>query len=74
MKDLIFNDDRCAWEERKTWRVLAEEKPPAAGEYLTSDAHGIVRIQKWNPTTGKFIGWNSIMAWQPLPEPYREDW
>jgi len=73
VKDLVYNSERCAWEEKRTWRVLSEEKPPAADEYLTSDAHGIVRIQKWNPSTGKFIGWNIVKAWKPVPEAWREE-
>ena len=53
------------------WIPVSKRLPKENGFYLTSTMYGEVYLDAWNG-----INWErseEILAWQPLPEPYREE-
>lgn len=78
-----FDDLRKFMDEQPKigeWIPCRERLPEESGEYLTTtrcdgkinieiseiDCDG--KVKKWN-----YISSTDVIAWQPLPEPYRED-
>ena len=56
------------------WRSIKEELPPADGSYIVSTKKGSVCTARFYAGHGKFSSRlnESIIAWQPLPKPYKE--
>lgn len=55
---------------------LPETFEPEAKAYLTTNENGMIGVSYYHPMCGWSNGYESvfdIIAWQPLPEPYREE-
>ena len=70
-------DDLTADEKTKNWNLVNEKTPEKAGTYLVT-YNGVLVGEKY-PFTGLgfFEGgqWDDeecVIAWKPLPEPYKE--
>lgn len=60
------------------WISVEERLPEKSGDYLISTTHGYVGVAKWGFGLYKKGGWNGnckncIVAWMPLPEPYKAE-
>lgn len=60
------------------WIPVTERLPERFGDYLVTTRNGFVMVAKWSYGLYKNSGeWNGhlrncIIAWQNLPEPYKE--
>lgn len=55
---------------------LPETFEPKAKAYLTTNEDGMIGVSYYHPMCGWSNGYESVfdvIAWQPLPEPYREE-
>lgn len=55
---------------------LPETFEPEAKAYLTTNENGMIGVSYYHPMCGWSNGYESVfdvIAWQPLPEPYREE-
>lgn len=55
---------------------LPETFEPKAKAYLTTNEDGMIRVSYYHHMCGWSNGYESVfdvIAWQPLPEPYREE-
>ena len=64
------------------WIPVTERLPEKQERVLTVDKYGSICVSEWLPSVDDDLyGWmsdiheleNDIIAWMPLPEPYRED-
>ena len=54
------------------WVSVNERLPEAYGEYLITDVGGNVRKDIYNDYFKKFNAEERVIAWRPLPEPYKK--
>lgn len=54
-----------------TWIPTSEQVPNEAGYYLTTTIYNEVYCDYWNE--GNFDRTETVIAWMPLPEPYRTE-
>ena len=54
------------------WIPISERLPDAYGEYLITEVDGNVRKDTYNDYFKKFNAEERVIAWQPLPEPYKK--
>ena len=66
--------------ENNGWIPCSERLPetfePEAKAYLTTNENGMIGVSYYHPMCGWSNGYESVfdaIAWQPLPEPYREE-
>ena len=86
MKDPIEREDTIA-ENKGEWIPCSERLPSENGDYLVTLENGVVKILGYSTTQrttypkGFYyikdgFSWrqmqNPVVAWMPLPEPYRE--
>ena len=64
----------CETHEERTaepcWIPVSERLPEKNGEYLITGRQGAVNKRRYHD--GHWYGNWSVLAWMPLPEPYRE--
>lgn len=72
-----FNFEKTA---NNGWILCNERLPetfePEAKAYLTTNENGMIGVSYYHPMCGWSNGYESVfdvIAWQPLPEPYREE-
>lgn len=58
-------------ENPNKWIPVSERLPETAGDYLTTTMYGEVYCDYW--TGINFNRQEVIIAWQPLPEPYKAE-
>ena len=52
------------------WIPVSERLPEEHGEYLVTDKYGRVTSGLW---IGNAKRWKDVIAWMPLPEPYKAE-
>lgn len=52
------------------WIPKKERLPDKDGRYLVTDTAG--KVCTINVDTKKYYGFGSVVAWMPLPEPYKK--
>lgn len=57
---------------KNEWIPVSEKLPEVYGEYLITDLGGNVRKDTYNDYFKKFNAGKYVIAWQPLPEPYKK--
>ncbi|MBR2895941.1 MAG: DUF551 domain-containing protein [Oscillospiraceae bacterium] len=55
------------------WIPCSERLPEESGNYLTSTCFSEVYCDYWCSYIEKWNRTEKILAWMPLPEPYREE-
>lgn len=53
------------------WIVISEKVPEQDGYYLTSTVYNEVYCDYWS--VDHFNRTETVLAWMPLPEPYKEE-
>jgi hypothetical protein len=53
------------------WTPCSERPPEKSGDYLVTGRKGAVSKRKYD--NGRWYGGWAVLAWQTLPEPYREE-
>ena len=66
----ILNSLPSAQPEQR-WIPVSERLPEKNGDYLVTGRKGAVSKRKYD--NGRWYGGWDVLAWQPLPEPYREE-
>lgn len=56
--------------EPNKWIPVTERLPEKDGQYLVTVKKGYMLIGLW---CGIKEDWGNVIAWMPLPEPYKED-
>ena len=59
--------------ERSRWIPTTDRLPEKDGKYLVTDMDGNVYISKFYTKRNMFDYATGIIAWMPLPEPYRAE-
>ena len=52
------------------WIPCSERLPETYGAYLVQDVYGTIFVDYWR---GYWVAKTTMVAWMPLPEPYREE-
>ena len=68
--DLEYMGARLDFHCRPMWIPVSERLPEKNGEYLITGRQGAVNKRRYHD--GHWYGNWSVLAWMPLPEPYRE--
>ena len=63
-------DDAPTIEAEPKWIPCSERLPEETGEYLTTTMYGDVFCDYWQSCN--FNRTEMVIAWMPLPEPYKE--
>ena len=59
--------------EADRWIPVSERLPEEYGEYLITGRYGYVGKDIYNDHFKEFNKGNTVIAWKPLPEPYKEN-
>lgn len=59
-------------QEADRWIPVSERKPKMSGHYLVTNNYGELDIGLLL-SYGEFISSGKVIAWKPLPEPYKEN-
>lgn len=51
------------------WIQSNKQLPDKDGKYITTSTDGKVDVI-WYSTTYGWFGWDDVLAWMPLPDPY----
>lgn len=55
------------------WITCSEKCPPPNTYCLITDNKGQIRVEKYISGGEWFAGFNYVIAWQPLPDPYKRN-
>ena len=58
------------FDDGNKWIPVSERLPEEHGEYLVTDKYGRVTSGLW---IGNAKRWKDVIAWMPLPEPYKAE-
>lgn len=81
VSSLVYRDDDGREIVRKLqpeWIPVSERLPEAGKQYLCCDVNGFIEVGYLSKTLGEWgfldnEAFGEVIAWMPLPEPYRED-
>lgn len=68
--DLNYMGAKIDFHCRPMWIPVSEKLPEEHGEYLVTDKYGRVTSGLW---IGNAKRWKDVIAWMPLPEPYKAE-
>lgn len=63
-------NENCGYKPQGEWIMLSEKQPPESGYYITSTIYNQVYCDYWS--VDHFDRTETVVAWQPLPKPYKK--